>query len=475
VTTAALRQHQRSLFYRALARLSFVGLTVVACAVVALVSVPGIGAFSLRDAKAVPEQESQSGPVSSSTVDVSTIGQGTITLSPAGVTNDGRSVTTCGAASGDCNGLTYPDGTQLTLSALPAQGSTFAQWSRFECSAAPTCTLATGDEPIAIVASFNPLTLSVMPSGTGSGTVTASPTGMPCSPPDPFCWRFALGTDVTLTAASAAPTKWLGDCASATTSSCTVHVTGLNEIAVVFGDPTPIVFPAVSVNFDIAFGGTGSGDVDTPAGRCDSACSKGLSFGESLMLVATPDSQSHFDHWDGACATDPNCIVYVGPTTSIRAVFTKNATPSTATGETTPSTAAGETTPSTAAGETTPSTAPGQTTTSAVVGQTTPTAVTNESNPLSLTHISARIERAGKRWTLRLRLTINPAADFAVGVRMRKTGRLLGALTYHLHAGRNVVRLQLVSPPKIGRAEVAAVATAATGRRHSFALAVPLR
>jgi hypothetical protein len=162
VTTAALRQHQRSLFYRALARLSFVGLTVVACAVVALVSVPGIGAFSLRDAKAVPEQESQSGPVSSSTVDVSTIGQGTITLSPAGVTNDGRSVTTCGAASGDCNGLTYPDGTQLTLSALPAQGSTFAQWSRFECSAAPTCTLATGDEPIAIVASFNPLTLSVM-------------------------------------------------------------------------------------------------------------------------------------------------------------------------------------------------------------------------------------------------------------------------------------------------------------------------
>ena len=75
--------------------------------------------------------------------------------------------------------------------------------------------------------------------------------------------------------------------------------------------------------YDIVFTVThaGSGTVRGSRLNCGSTCSALYPFGVHETLVANADPGFHFVTWRGACATTTTCSLWVGPTTSLVAVF----------------------------------------------------------------------------------------------------------------------------------------------------------
>jgi preprotein translocase subunit YajC len=95
-------------------------------------------------------------------------GSGTVTSSPAGIN--------CGS---DCSEA-YNEGANVILTATASASSTFTGWSG-ACSGTGQCSV-TMDADKTVIATFNQqqYTLTVTKAGTGSGTVTSSPTGINC-------------------------------------------------------------------------------------------------------------------------------------------------------------------------------------------------------------------------------------------------------------------------------------------------------
>ena len=94
-------------------------------------------------------------------------GDGTVTSSPAGIN--------CGNA---CT-ASYNTGSAVTLTAIPAAGSTFAGWSAgcagsISMNADKTCTATFSPQPAQQV------TLTISKSGSGTGTITSKPAGLDC-------------------------------------------------------------------------------------------------------------------------------------------------------------------------------------------------------------------------------------------------------------------------------------------------------
>jgi len=116
-------------------------------------------------------------------------GTGTVTSSPGGLD--------CGPT---CSAV-FPSGSQVTLTATPSGGATFAGWSGGGCGGTGSCvTTMAGDQTI--VAQFdaapNLVTLSVNKVGSGDGVITSLPGGIDCGG---ACQAtFTMGTVVTLTA-----------------------------------------------------------------------------------------------------------------------------------------------------------------------------------------------------------------------------------------------------------------------------------
>lgn len=166
------------------------------------------------------------------------------------------------------------------------------------------------------VSNPNSFTLSVTKAGTGSGTVTSSPSGINCG--STCSANYTTGTSVTLTAAAASGATfagWSGACSG--TSTCTVSMTAARSVTATFNGT------GATFALTVTKAGTGSGAVtSSPSGvNCGSTCSANYSSGTSVTLTATATSGSTFAGWSGACTGTATCTVSMTAARAVTATF----------------------------------------------------------------------------------------------------------------------------------------------------------
>lgn len=170
-----------------------------------------------------------------------TAGTGAVTSTPAGIN--------CGT---QCQ-ANYATGSQVTLTATPAQYFRFDGWGG-SCTGTGSCVVRMLAPSRSVTTTFTrvawPVTITT--GGTGTGSVTTSPAGTSCGT---NCVTFAPGTTVTFTATPGAGSVFSGwsGLTGCTSATCTVTVNSALTVSATFNDPrvdnTP---PVISCKADPA-------------------------------------------------------------------------------------------------------------------------------------------------------------------------------------------------------------------------------
>jgi hypothetical protein len=159
---------------------------------------------------------------------------------------------------------------------------------------------------------------------TGSGTVTSNVGGISCTQVSgPCSASVASGTHVTLTAnpSPGATFAWgAGACSGVLTATCDLG-------NVVADTSASAAFSTVTSRLTVTKDGKGAGTVkSSPAGiDCGSTCSAVFTDPTLVTLTASPNSDSKFTAWSGACfgkpATGPCTVVVTGGEVIVGATF----------------------------------------------------------------------------------------------------------------------------------------------------------
>ncbi|MBI4844423.1 MAG: InlB B-repeat-containing protein, partial [Nitrospirae bacterium] len=235
------------------------------------------------------------------------IGGGAVTSSPGGIN--------CGA---NCV-ANFDFGTDVTLTATPDIGSTFAGWSGGGCSGAGTCVVRM-DSAKSVTAAYDTemVSLSLTSTGTGGGMVISSPEGIHCGSIASDCTEsYAYNTTVTLTGlpdTGSVFTGWSGTGGCVGTGTCTVTMDGAKSVTA--------TFDTEMLQLSLTSTGNGSGTVTSnPAGiNCGSDCTESYAYNTTVTLNATPSSNSTFAGWSGD-ADCPDGIVTIDVSKGCTATF----------------------------------------------------------------------------------------------------------------------------------------------------------
>ena len=243
--------------------------------------------------------------ISTQTLTVATVGNGdgTVTAAPGAID--------CGSVCSD--GFDY--GTSVTLTATPAQGSTFTGWSGGGCSGTGTCSV-TLTAATSVMAGFTLTQHTLTVSPTGDGSVTASVGNIDC--PGVCSETLDYGTSVTLTAVAGTGSTfagWSGGGCSGT-GTCLVEVTAASTVSA--------SFTLDNYTLTVALGGAGTGSVSSqPAGiDCPTDCEHDFPYGTMVTLTPSPAVDSMFTSWSGGgCTGRGPCTTTVSAATSVGANF----------------------------------------------------------------------------------------------------------------------------------------------------------
>jgi hypothetical protein len=229
-------------------------------------------------------------------------GTGSVTSTPDGID--------CG---GGCT-ASFPHGTEVSLTATPGEHSEFAGWSG-ACSGTGSCVVSM-DRARDVVATFGlrARSLTVSIAGPGAGSVTSTPAGIDCGS---VCrGSFDHGTTVSLTPVPAAGmefTGWSGACSG--TGTCSFVIEADRSVVASFGyAPRWLTVSIV---------GPGAGSVtSTPDGiDCGTTCATTFPYSTVVSLSATPDANSTFAGWSGACSGTDTCVVTMDEARDVAATF----------------------------------------------------------------------------------------------------------------------------------------------------------
>ena len=239
------------------------------------------------------------------TLTVAVTGTGTVDSNPPGIS--------CGP---NCT-KDYSHGTLVTLTPAPGAGQMFSTWGG-ACTGSGSCSV-TMNQAQSVTATFIPQVVGVSVIKTGNGTVTSSPAGINCGA---TCnASYAIGTVVTLTAASDVSsdfTGWSGSGCSGM-GTCVVTVAGATQVNANFALKT--------WKLDLTKAGNGSGTISsTPAGiNCGPACTTQnatFNHGTMVLLSAASGAGSSFTGWSGACTGVSPCTVTMDQARNVTATFT---------------------------------------------------------------------------------------------------------------------------------------------------------
>ncbi|MBF0456629.1 MAG: hypothetical protein HQK99_01890 [Nitrospirae bacterium] len=240
----------------------------------------------------------QSG-ASTLTVTKSGTGTGTVSSSPTGIS--------CGTT---CS-YTYTTGTSVILTATPDTGNSFTGWTGCDSTSTTHCTVSVSSNKtvsaIFSTGSTSPYILTVTKSGSGTGTVTSSPTGISCGT---TCNNTYLsGTFVTLTAApdtGSSFTGWSG-CDTTSGTQCTALMSLNRTVSATFTSQS-------ASSYTLAVNKTGNGTAtitSSPSGiNCGATCYKSFTTSSSVTLTATTDNSTSLLSWTGCDSSSYNqCTV----------------------------------------------------------------------------------------------------------------------------------------------------------------------
>ena len=186
-----------------------------------------------------------------------------------------------------------------------------------------TCELTATQDGNASYTAATPVVKSFTVSGVnlnltivGSGTVTSDVGNVNCSA---SCAKsIRTDTAIVLTATPATGyvfTGWSGACSGS--STCSLTMSEARTVTATFSEAP------YTINVSV----TGNGDISNSknADVCDSTCTIGVVFGNSVTLTPTAGRGWEFTGWTGACTGTGNCVLTIDGDKSVTATFAKRA------------------------------------------------------------------------------------------------------------------------------------------------------
>jgi len=163
----------------------------------------------------------------------------------------------------------------------------------------------------------NPVSVTVVRDGNGSGSVSSTPSGISCGATctAPFAYNGAVTLNATASSGSHI-SAWNGGGCSGTSASCTInHLTASTTVTVTFTLDAPTL--------TLSSSGTGSGTFScTVNGGPSGACASSYNSGDAVVITATADTGSTFTGWSTDCSGTSTCSLSMTANRTVDGAFT---------------------------------------------------------------------------------------------------------------------------------------------------------